>query len=144
MADVHFHIWLYKRDPDGVIMSMERGAEQFVTRRKANYALEVFRRKRFLAGQVIQCINGAFCKPPPDWVVRGHTIAGPREFEAEYFIEDTLSIRPSRKPALGMDRLAEFARQHPEDVIRRPTSDSEQGNPSFPKCPDAGNCGPLL
>ena len=37
MADIHFHIWLYKRGPDGIIRSMERTGEQFDTRRKANY-----------------------------------------------------------------------------------------------------------
>ena len=69
MPDVHFHIWIYQRDSDGVIRSMERRAEQFDTRRKANYALEMFRRQRSLAGQVLQCVDGTFCKPPPDWVV---------------------------------------------------------------------------
>ena len=57
---VHFHIWIYQRDSDGVIRSMERRAEQFDTRRKANYALEMFRRQRSLAGQVLQCVDGTF------------------------------------------------------------------------------------
>ena len=48
MADIHFHIWLYKRDTDGIIRSMERAEEQFDIRRKANYGLEVFRRQRSL------------------------------------------------------------------------------------------------
>ena len=136
MADIHFHIWLYKRDTDGIIRSMERAEEQFDIRRKANYGLEVFRRQRslevwpetrfspsrrflnvdwrcnsgflkriayttmpyktglrllgvarnpangfparLLAGQVVQCVDGAFCKPPPDWVVKGYTLAGPQ------------------------------------------------------------------
>ena len=77
MADVHFHIWHYKRDPGGIIRSLERTEEQYDTRRKANYALELFRRERSLAGQVVQCVDGAFCRPPPDWVVRGVTLAGP-------------------------------------------------------------------
>ena len=120
MADIHFHIWLYKRDPDGIIRSMERVEEEFGTRRKANYGLEVFRRQRSLAGQVVQCVDGAFCEPPPDWSVNGYTLAGPEEFTAEYFIEDTPFIRPSQKLLLGLERLEKYANAHPEDVIRRP------------------------
>ena len=120
MADVHFHIWHYKRDPDGIIRSMERAEERYDTRRKANYALEMFRRERSLAGQVVQCVEGAFCRPPPDWVVRGATLAGPREFTAEYFIDWTPSIRPSRKLAQGMENLERYAENHPDEVVRRP------------------------
>ena len=123
MADIHFHIWLYKRGPDGIIRSMERTGEQFDTRRKANYGLEVFRRQRSRAGQVLQCVDGAFCKPPPDWIVRGATLQGIQEFTADYFIDDTPSIRPSRKQALGMENLQKYADRHPEDVIRRPAND---------------------
>ena len=125
MADIHFHIWVCKRDPDGIIRSMERVEEEFVTRRKANYGLEVFRRQLSLAGRrVVQCVGGAFCKPPPDWAVNGYTVAGPKEFTAEhfaeFFIEDTPSIRPSRKLLLGLERLENYGSAHPEDVIRRP------------------------
>ncbi len=120
MADVHFHIWHYKRDPDGIIRSMERSEDRHDTRRKANYALELFRRERSLAGQVVQCVDGAFCQPPPDWVVRGVTMAGPREFTAEYFIDWTPSIRPSRKLAQGMEKLEQYAENHPDDVVRKP------------------------
>ena len=97
MTDTHFHIWLYERGSDGVIRSLVRRDEQFDTRRKANYGLELFRRQHCLAGQVLQCVDGAFCKPPPDWVIRGYSIAGPREVSAEYFIDRTPSIRPARK-----------------------------------------------
>ena len=103
MADIHFHIWLYKRDTDGIIRSMERAEEQFDIRRKANYGLEVFRRQR--------------------------SLAGPREFKAEYFIEDTPSIRPSRKLFLGMESLERYANEHPEDVIQRPLDDREMREP---------------
>ena len=120
MADVHFHIWHYKRDPGGIIRSLERTEEQYDTRRKANYALELFRRERSLAGQVVQCVDGAFCRPPPDWVVRGVTLAGPGEFTAEYFIDWTPSIRPSRKLAQGMEKLEQYAENHPDDVVRKP------------------------
>ena len=120
MADIHFHIWHYERDQDGVIRSMKRAEEQNETRRKANYALEMFRRERSLAGQVLHCVDGAFCQPPPDWVVRGVTLAGPREFTAEYFIDWTMSIRPSRKLSQGMEKLGRYVEHHPDDVMRRP------------------------
>ena len=120
MADVHFHIWLYQRGPDGLIRTMDRDDDTYYTRRKANYALEIFRRKRSLAGQVIQCVDGAFCQPPPDWVVRGVTLAGPREFTAEHFIDWTPSIRPARKLAQAMEQLVRYADDHPDDVVRRP------------------------
>ena len=127
MAGTHYHIWLYKRDEDGIIWSMERDDGQFDTRRKANYALEIFRRQRSLAGQVLQCVDGAFCSPPPDWVVTGYTLAGPREVTAEYFIDDTPSIRPSRKLVLGMESLEKYAEDHPEDVVRRPQDEGLEG-----------------
>ena len=56
MADIHFHIWLYKRGPDGIIRSMERTGEQFDTRRKANYGPD----------------STAFCTWSPNQVVLPH------------------------------------------------------------------------
>ena len=53
MADIHFHVWHYQRDPDGVIRYMERRPERYDKRRAANHALEMFRRKRCIAGQVL-------------------------------------------------------------------------------------------
>ena len=35
MADIHFHVWHYKRDSDGVIRSMERRPERYEKRRAA-------------------------------------------------------------------------------------------------------------
>ena len=49
MADIHFHVWHYQRDPDGVIRSMERRPERYEKRRAANHALEMFRRKHCIA-----------------------------------------------------------------------------------------------
>ena len=116
----HYHIWLYGRDADGVIRSMQRDEATFPTRRKANYALEMFRRQQAIAGQVLKCVDEAFCAPPPDWLVLGPTLGGPREVTAEYFIEDTPSIRPVRKLQLGMARLAKYTEEHPDDVLREP------------------------
>ena len=53
-------------------------------------------------------------------MVRGATLAGLREFTAEYFIDWTTSIRPSRKLAQGMENLERYAENHPDEVVRRP------------------------
>ena len=121
MAEVHFHIWLYIRDPHGVIRSMVRDENRFDKRRKDNYTLEMFRREQSLASQVIQCVDGAFCQPPPDWVVRGCSLAGPREVPSEQFIDRTSSIRPSRKILQGMEQLQRYVEDHLDRVVRRPS-----------------------
>ena len=125
MADIHFHVWHYRRDPDGVIRSMERRPERYEKRRTANRALEMFRRQHCIAGQVLQCVDGAFCQPPPDWVVQGYTLGGAVEVGTEYFIDRTPSIRPSRKMELGMENLADYVQENPDLVVRRPSSLSE-------------------
>ena len=119
MAEVHFHIRLYIRDPHAAIRSMVRDESRFDKRRKANYTLEMFRREQSLAGQVIQCVDGAFCQPPPDWVVRRCSLAGPREVTSEQFIDRTSSIRPSRKIVQGMEQLQRYVEDHPDRVVRR-------------------------
>ena len=120
MAEVHYHVWLYVYDSDGIIRTMQRQEETFEKRRKANYALEMFRREQCIAGQVLQCYDGAFCKPPPDWVIRGYTMHGPVEVGPDHFIKRTPSIRPSRKVDLGMQDLQRYVEQHPDNVVRRP------------------------
>ena len=99
---------------------MERGEGVREKRRAANRALEMFRRKHCIAGQVVQCVDGPFRKPLPDWVVRGYTMGGPVEVAADYFIERTPSIRPARKVALGIEKLEEYVQEHPDLVVRRP------------------------
>ena len=120
MTDIRFHVWHYQRDPDGAIRSMERRPERYEKRRAANRALEMFRRKHCIAGQVLQCVDGAFCEPPPDWVVQGYTLGGAVEVGTEYFIDRTPSIRPSRKMELGMENLADYVQENPDLVVRRP------------------------
>ena len=66
--DTHYHIWFYRRAPDGTIRSMERDGTIFPTRRKANYALSDGR-QYWKAGQVLQCVDGAFCQPLPEEMV---------------------------------------------------------------------------
>ena len=121
MPNIHFHVWHYKRDPGGVIRSMERHPERYDKRRPANRALEMFRRKHCIAGQVLQCVDGAFCQPPPDWVVQGYTLGGAVAVGTEYFIDWTPSIRPSRKMELGMENLADYVQENPDLVVRRPS-----------------------
>ena len=53
-------------------------------------------------------------------------MGGPRDFSAEYFIDDTPSIRPSRKLSLGLERLERYAQDHPHDVIRRPAEPEQE------------------
>ena len=120
MAEIHFHVWHYQRDTDGVIRSMKRRPERYEKRRAANRALEMFRRQYRIAGQALQCVDGAFCQPPPDWVVQGYTLGGAVEVGTEYFIDRTPSIRPSRKMELGMENLADYVQENPDLVVRRP------------------------
>ena len=67
MDEIHFHVWLHRRDESGVITSMERNPKRFDNRRKASYFLQQFRRKHGIAGQALQCVNGTFCQPTPGW-----------------------------------------------------------------------------
>ena len=67
-----------------------------------------------------QCFDGAFCEPPPDWVIQGYTLGGAVEVGTEYFIDRTPSIRPSRKMELGMENLADYVQENPDLVVRRP------------------------
>ena len=63
--DTHYHIWGYVRDEDGTIRSMERDDTVYTTSRKANYTLSDGR-QYWKAGQVLQCVDSAFCKPMPE------------------------------------------------------------------------------
>ena len=101
--------------------SLRSGTSPILQRCDAHYdALEVFRRKQCIAGQVLQCVDGAFCQPRPDWVVQGYTLGGAVEVGTEYFIDRTPSIRPSRKMELGMENLADYVQENPDLVVRRP------------------------
>ena len=75
--DTHYHIWYYRRDQDGTIRSMERDDSTYPTRRKANYALSDGR-QYWKAGQVLQCVVGAFCQPMPDEMVDRGVPFGPK------------------------------------------------------------------
>ena len=80
----------------------------------------MFRRRHCIAGQVLQCVDGALREPPPCWVIQDYTLGGAVEVRTEYCIYRTLSIRPPRKIELGMENLADYVQENPDLVVRRP------------------------
>jgi hypothetical protein len=99
--DTHYHIWLYCRDEDGTIRSMERDDTAFPTRRKANYALSDGR-QYWKAGQVLQCVDGAFCQPMPEEMVDRGMPFGPKYVALEQLADQARSIRPAAKHVEAM------------------------------------------
>ena len=100
-VDTHYHIWLYHRAPDGTIRSMERNDTVFPTRRKANYALSDGR-QYWNAGQVLQCVDGAFCQPMPEEMVDRGMPFGPKYVSIEQLADQAKSIRPAAKHLQAM------------------------------------------
>lgn len=105
--DTHYHIWFYRRAPDGTIRSMERDGTIFPTRRKANYALSDGR-QYWKAGQVLQCVDGAFCQPLPEEMVDRNMPFGPKYVAIEQLAEQARSIRPAAKHVLAMKERDEL------------------------------------
>lgn len=103
----HYHIWFYRRAPDGTIRSMERDDTVFPTRRKANYALSDGR-QYWKAGQVLQCVDGAFCQPLPEEMVDRDMPFGPRYVAIEQLAEQARSIRPAAKHVQAMNQREEL------------------------------------
>ena len=103
--DTHYHIWYYRRDQDGTICSMERDDSTYPTRRKANYALSDGR-QYWKAGQVLQCVDGAFCQPMPGEMVDRGVPYGPKYIGIEQLADQARSIRPAAKHVKAM-RLRE-------------------------------------
>ena len=99
--DTHYHIWYYRRAPDGTIRSMERDEEVYPTRRRANYALSDGRRY-WKAGQVLQCVGGAFCQPMPEEMVDWGMPFGPRYVSVGQLADQAKSIRPAAKHVKAM------------------------------------------
>ncbi len=99
--DTHYHIWYYRRSTDGTIRSMERDDTAYPTRRKANYTLSDGR-QYWKAGQVLQCVDGAFCQPLPDEMVDRGMPFGPKYVSIEQLAEQAKSIRPSSKHVQAM------------------------------------------
>ena len=99
--DTHYHIWLYRRAEDGTIRFTERDETPYTTRRKANYALSDGR-QYWSAGQVLQCVGGAFCQPMPDEMVDRGMPFGPKYVAIEQLAEQAKSIRPAAKHVKAM------------------------------------------
>ena len=108
--NTHYHVWHYRRDPEGIIRSMERDDTVYATRRKANYALSDGR-QYWKPGQVLQCVDGAFCQPlPEDMVDRGMPF-GPRHVPIEQLEKQARSIRPAAKHIKAMKLRDELEAQ---------------------------------
>ena len=107
--DTHYHIWYYHRAPDGTIRSMERDDTVYPTRRRANYDLSDGRRY-WKAGQVLQCVDGAFCRPMPEEMVdRGMgEVFGPKYVSIEQLADQAKSIRPAAKHVKAMKQREEL------------------------------------
>ena len=103
----HYHIWFYRRALDGTIRSMERDEWVYTTRRKANYALSDGR-QFWNAGQVLQCVDGAFCKPLPEEMVDRGMPFGPRYVTIEQLEDQANSIRPALKHVKAMKHRDEL------------------------------------
>ena len=105
--DTHYHIWLYRRAGDGTIRSMERDDVVYSTRRRANYALSDGR-MYWNAGQVLQCVDGAFCQPMPEEMVDRGLPFGPKYVAIEQLADQARSIRPAAKRVKAMEQREEL------------------------------------
>ena len=105
--DTHYHIWLYLRAEDGTIRSMERDDVVYPTRRKANYAPSDGR-MYWSAGQVLQCVDGAFCEPMPEEMVDRGMPFGPKYVAIEQLADQAKSIRPAAKRVKAMEQREEL------------------------------------
>ena len=105
--DTHYHIWLYRRAEDGTIRSMERDDVVYPTRRRANYALSDGR-MYWNAGQVLQCVDGAFCQPMPEEMVDRGMPFGSKYVGIEQLADQARSIRPAAKRAKAMEQREEL------------------------------------
>ena len=101
LMDTHYHIWYYRRDRDGTIRSMERDDRIYPKRRQANYVLSDGR-KYWKAGQVLQCVNGAFCQPLPKERVDWGISSPPKYVPIGQLEDEAQSIRPALKHSKAM------------------------------------------
>ena len=95
-SGTHYHIWHYRRDEEGTIRSMERDDTAYPTRRKANYALSDGR-QYWKGGQVLQCVDGAFCRPMPEEMEDRGIPFGPKYVALKQLADQARSIRPALK-----------------------------------------------
>ena len=120
--DTHYHTWQYVRDEDGIIRSMLRDNHVYHNRRQANYALSDGR-QYWKAGQVIKCVDGAFCQPLPQDM-------------AEQLDDQAKSIRPAGKNVKAMklaDEMDAASRLKTLETVK--TELSERKQPLTPRSP---------
>ena len=86
---------------------MDRGDQVYPTRRKANYALSDGR-QYWKAGQVLQCVDGAFCQPLPEEMVDRGMPFGPKYVTIEQLENQAKSIRPAVKHVKAMKHRDEL------------------------------------
>ena len=79
----------------------------YPTRRKANYALSDGR-QYWKAGQVLQCVDGAFCQPLPGEMVDRGMPFGPKYVALEQLEDQAKSIRPAVKHVKAMKHRDEL------------------------------------
>ena len=114
----HYHIWHYVRDEDGTIRFMERDDQVYTKRRQANYAL-TDGRQYWKAGQVLQCVDGAFCQPLPEEMVDRGMPFGPKYVAIEQLEEQAKSIRPAVKHVKAMKQRDELDAEGRTRALRR-------------------------
>ena len=86
---------------------MERDDQVYPTRRKANYALSDGR-QYWKAGQILQCVDGAFYQPLPQGMVDRGMPFGPKYVAPEQLEEQAKSIRPAVKHVKAMKHRDEL------------------------------------
>ena len=86
---------------------MERDDTVYTTRRKANYTLSDGR-QYWKAGQVLQCVDGGFCKPMPEEMVDRGVPFGPKYVALEQLADQARSIRPTLKHVRAMRQREEL------------------------------------
>ena len=89
------------------IRSMERDDTVYTTRRKANYTLSDGH-QYWKAGQVRQCVDGAFCQPMPEEMVDRDMPSGPKYVALEQLADQARSIRPALKHVRAMRQREEL------------------------------------
>ena len=60
------------------------------------------------AGQVLQCVDGAFCQPMPEEVVDRGVPFGPKYVAIEQLADQARSIRPAAKRVKAMEQREEL------------------------------------
>ena len=106
-VDTHYHIWYYRRNRNGTICSMERGDHVYPNRHKVDYVFSD-ERQYWKAGQVLQCMDRAFCQPLPEEMVDRGMPFRPKYVALEQLEDQAKSIRPAVKHVKAMKHRYEL------------------------------------